>query len=232
MGGKLEPRHITLPLSYRYTLFVPGSTVQPKPLLVCLHGYGQSGRDSLAFGRRVREDWPVAALQAPHPHHKFGKGARGTGFGWVSDVEPAEDVENHHRFLLEVIERAHREGVTDAPRAFLFGFSQSVSLNYRFAAAHPERVRGVVAVAGAAPSDWSLEGEPLEMPVLHIAPTEDPAYPLEKAHAFRDVLTARAPRLTWHEEPGGHRVPRASYPVIRAWLDAAVLDTPPQIAES
>ncbi len=214
-----EERRLRLPISYRYTVEVPGSS--PAPLLVCLHGYGQSVRDALHFGRSLDLDWPKAALQAPHPHHRVVDGEIvGAGFGWISSFEPQEDVANHHAVLRHVIRELFDEGVTSEPRAFLFGFSQSVSLNYRFAAAHPEFVRGVVAVAGATPSSWSVEPEPtLPMPVLHVAPSADPAYPPEKTVQFKRQLQARCADLVWHVEPGGHRVPSAAYGVVRAWLE-------------
>lgn len=209
-------RSLTLPLAYRYDLALPARA--GGPLLLCLHGYGQSKRASLVYGRRIRRDWPIAALQAPHPHHRWREdGARETGYGWVSDEAPEEDVRNHHLFVTGVIERAHTEGLIPQPKAFLFGFSQAVSLNYRFAAAHPDRLLGLVAVAGAAPSAWRPPRS--ELPVLHLAMTEDTAYPLAKARGFRTVLEGFTDRLSWLELRGGHRVPREAYGLIRAWLD-------------
>ena len=219
----LRRETLQLPISYRYDLVVPQTT--PAPLLVALHGYGQDKGAALRFARaadrHLRRDWTLAALQAPHPHHvRKGEGL-GAGFSWVSSHEPLEDVRNHHLFLTHVMDEAHKEGLTDAPGAFLFGFSQSVSLNYRFAAAHPERVRGVVAVAGATPSNWAGdENVRLEPPVLHIAPTEDKAYPLSRARRFKEQLTKRTQDVTWLELPGEHRVPSAAYPRIGAWLEA------------
>lgn len=216
---RLEARSLTLPLSYRYELARPegGSG----PLLVCLHGYGQTGRASLAYGRRIRQDWPIAALQAPHPHHlRREGGGRETGYGWVSDESPEEDVRNHHLFVRGVIERAYEEGITSRPAAFLFGFSQAVSLNYRFAAAHRDSVLGFVGVAGAAPSDWERAPPAgTDLPVLHLAVSEDAAYPPQRTEIFRRVLEGFTSRLTWRVLPGAHRVPRAAYPLIRAWLD-------------
>jgi predicted esterase len=217
---RTQARAFTLPLSYRYDLALPERL--GGPLLVTLHGYGQSKRASLAYGRRIGQDWPLAALQAPHPHHRWRQdGSRETGYGWVSDEAPEEDVGNHHLFVEGVIERVYEDGLIAQPSAFLFGFSQAVSLNYRFAATHPERVLGLVAVAGATPSSWVEEPPPrLELPVLHLAMTEDAAYPLERARGFRGVLEAFTSRLSWFEPGGGHRVPRAAYPLIRDWLAA------------
>ena len=216
----LRRETLQLPVSYRYDLVIPA---QPAPLLIALHGYGQNKATALRFAKNIRTDWTLAALQAPHPHHIRKADGLGTGFSWVSAHEPEEDVRNHHLFLSHVVDHAYCEGVSDAPRAFLFGFSQSVSLNYRFAAAYPDKVRGVVAVAGATPSSWpSNDAIQLKPPVLHIVPTEDEAYPLAKARAFKTQLEAKGDDVTWLELPGKHRVPSAAYEVISQWLEARV----------
>ena len=212
------------PVSCHYDIYVPEGP--PRPLLVCLHGYGQTKETALRFGKNIRRDWPIAALQAPHAHHLrhtlSSNESSSVGFSWVSTFNPTEDIANHHNFVRHVIEEAFEGGLTDRPQAFLFGFSQSVSLNYRFAAAHPEVVRGVVAVAGATPSPWQLDGQAadvrLEPPVLHIAPRDDEVYPSDRVQVFRAVLEESAADLTWLEPPGRHRVPSACYPVIREWL--------------
>ncbi len=220
----LRQETLKLPISYRYDLFVPEHTKKPAPLLIALHGYGQTKEMALRFAQNIRRDWPLAALQAPHPHHIRKEDSLGAGFSWVSSYEPAEDVRNHHLFLTHVIDHVHSEGLTDEPSAFLFGFSQSVSLNYRFALAHPKKVRGIIAVAGATPSDWVELGEEvtLKPPVLHVAPTKDEAYALERARGFKAQLTRRGRDVTWLELPGAHRIPSAAYPVIKQWLDERV----------
>lgn len=206
------------PISYYFDLYTPEAA--PRPLLVCLHGYGQNKELALKFGQTIRRDWPVAALQAPHAHHLRHTPSSKVGFSWVSPFEPAEDIANHHGFLRHVVDCAFAEGLTDRPRAFLFGFSQAVSLNYRFARAFPDYVRGVVAVAGATPSDWQEQAVHLAVPVLHIAPQADEVYPPEQTRLFRAVLENSVPDLTWLEPPGRHRIPSSSYPVISEWLEA------------
>ena len=219
----IDERHFKQSISYRYDVFTP-ETSGAYPL-VCLHGYGQSKADALTFGRNIGANLPIAALQAPHPHHRTDKDKIvGAGFSWVSSYEPQEDIENHHRFIRYVVDELFEEGVAEQRKAFLFGFSQSVSLNYRFAAAHPEYVAGVIAVAGATPSDWlkPTHKARLSMPVLHISPTEDPAYPQEKAQVFKRQLQKRSKDLTWRDFPGGHRVPSSSYAVVGEWLERVI----------
>ncbi len=218
----LSSHRLKQEISYHYDLFIPATG--PAPLLICLHGYGQNKEIAMQFGRQIRSDWPIAVLQAPHPHHRNARPGQETGFGWVSAYKPQEDIDNHHRFISQVIQEAFSKGITDKPAAFLFGFSQSVSLNYRFAAAQPQNLRGVIAVAGAAPSDW-LTGSStpaLKPPILHISTSEDNYYPAKVAQLFKQKLTARASDLSWHDAKGGHRVPKSAYPLIKQWLDARV----------
>lgn len=211
-------RRLQLPISYHYDV-KPGS--EPK-LLLCLHGYAQELADAQQFGQKIALPWTRAALQAPYPHHRTqgrGQGRRivGSSFSWVSSFEPDEAIANHHAFVRHVVDELYAEGLAAERRAVLFGFSQSVSLNYRFAAAYPDYTAGIIAVAGATPSSWNEALPTLKMPVLHISATEDPAYPAKRAAQFRAQLEACCSRLTWHEEPGGHRVPSAAYRVMRAW---------------
>ncbi len=222
----LRPGVFKQPISYHYDLYLPEPTSAPASgperaaaLLVCLHGYGQTKGAALRFGKAVRHRGPVAALQAPHAHHVKRVGAA-VGFSWVSSFYPGEDIANHYTFLRHVVDGAFAEGLTGRREAFLFGFSQSVSLNYRFALAHPDYVAGVVAVAGATPPSWVGAEVQLDVPVLHLAPAADEAYPSEKTRVFRAVLESSVRDLTWVDVPGGHRVPSAGYPIIREWLEA------------
>ena len=134
----LHAKSFQQPISYYYDLYTPANTDAAAPLLVCLHGYGQSKETALRFGTSVRGDWPIAALQAPHAQLLSPQPGADVGFSWVSAYRPAEDVANHHRFIRHVIDEAFSLGLTGRRAAFLFGFSQSVSLNYRFAAAYPD----------------------------------------------------------------------------------------------
>ncbi len=218
----LHAKSFQQPISYYYDFYIPTDTAAAPPLLVCLHGYGQRKETALHFGKSIRKDWPIVALQAPHAQLLSPRPGADVGFSWVSAYRPAEDVANHHEFIRHVIDEAFSLGLTGRRGAFLFGFSQSISLNYRFAAAYPDYVLGLIAVAGAAPSDWSSldRSVRLETPVLHIAPQDDKVYPSDKVKEFRAVLELCAPNLTWLELPGRHRVPSRSYPLIRTWLEA------------
>lgn len=215
----LQAFRIKQSISYHADFFVPDDA--KKELIVCLHGNGQSKKTAMTYAQRIRSNWAIAALQGPYPHVNWQQGKLETQFSWVSDFEPQEAIENHHQFLISVIEKAYEDKLISRKKAVLFGFSQSVSLNYRFAKAHPDYVKGVIAIAGAAPTSWpeQAQSKSLKSPVLHIAMTEDEAYSLERSRQFKAKLEQHANDLTWLEFEGGHRVPRAAYAQIKTWLE-------------
>ncbi|MEZ4607735.1 MAG: hypothetical protein R2880_09650 [Deinococcales bacterium] len=209
------------PISYRYDLYLAETS---KPLIISTHGYGQNKLMAMEFANNIRQDWSIAALQAPHPHHIHRDGGFEAGFSWVSSYEPQEDVENHHHFIDQVIAHAGRERSPSAN--ILFGFSQSVSLNFRYAAhkltQETNSITAIIAVAGAVPSNWMLtEAARLKnLPVLYICPQEDEAYQ-HKMTEFKTLLSHHA-QLTWLEFPGRHRIPSAAYQPIKVWLDEII----------
>ncbi|MDQ3755873.1 MAG: acetylxylan esterase, partial [Acidobacteriota bacterium] len=118
----------------------------PSPLLVALHGYGSNMRWMMREARQlVPKGFAVAALQGFHQHIKDPKEPGGPlryGFGWLTNFHPEESVRLHHQALLDLIETLVDEKVADRQRVFLFGFSQTCALNYRFAFTHAGRLRG------------------------------------------------------------------------------------------
>ena len=122
-----------------------------------------------------------------------------------------------------VLEEAGRELAIPAQRRVLLGFSQSVSLNYRFAAAHPDSVRGVAAICGALPGDWDdARPTPLRPAVLHIARTDDEFYPAERTEQYARRLRLRCDDVEFQLLPGGHRFPSRAGPIWESWLSRTV----------
>lgn len=124
---------------YQYRLFVPGAlkksviTADPKereyPLLVWLHGYGESGtdnwrhlryiKDEVARWEEAREGFPafVLALQSPYEGH------------WDSDVQD---------LLMRLIEYTIDDWPVDEERVYLAGVSSGGDGTWQFAANYPD----------------------------------------------------------------------------------------------
>jgi phospholipase/carboxylesterase len=210
-----------------YDLFVPTSddgVAQARPLLVALHGYGANKRQMMREARAlVPDNFAVASLQGFHQHIRDPKEPGGPlrfGFGWVTSFQPEDSINVHHRALLDLIAALTSEGVADAARVFLLGFSQSCALNYRFAFTHPEILRGVVGICGGLPGDW--ETSPLYQEtaasVLHLSGAHDEFYTPERVQDYLPRLRRRASDVSFKSYPAGHELTPAMREDARAWL--------------
>ena len=177
-------------------------------------------------------DIAIASLQGPyqfsHPLgvERFAVSAGGeskVGFCWATPWKNAESIALHHCNLLKLIETVSNEVPVDRSYIFLMGFSQPVSLNYRFAFSHPDMVRGIVAVCGGIPGNWA-DGEyhGSKTDVLHIATEQDRFYPLERARTFEPMLAGRAAKVEFSVYKGGHKFPLRAIPHIAQWLKARI----------
>jgi polyhydroxybutyrate depolymerase len=95
--------------------------------------------------------------------------------------EPQRDNVDDNGFISAVIDSAVRENITENEKVFIFGHSNGAMMAYRYACAHPERIRGVIGVSGS-----------LSMPecesagnvhVLHIHGTLDRIVPMQGGYA-------------------------------------------------
>jgi predicted esterase len=125
----------------------------------------------------------------------------------------------HHEMLLHVFEEAKRQWSIPAERRLLVGFSQPVGMNYRFAATHPEAVRGVLGLCGGVPKNWE-EGpyKKVSAALLHIARTEDDFYPPSVTEQYAERLRLRADDVEFHMMEGAHRFPSKAGPIVAKWL--------------
>src|SRR5262249_26834804 len=106
-----------------------------------------------------------------------------------------------------------------AARTVLVGFSQSVSLNYRFICTHPEAVRGAIGICGGVPGDWEQGAyQDTQTSVLHIATREDEFYSPAVTERYPERLRSRLSDVEFHLLEGGHRMPSVARPIIQGWL--------------
>src|SRR5690606_25363049 len=127
----------------------PDELTRPAPLLIAVHGYGAHKRYMMREARAVApEGWAIASIQAPHQHFRKTDDGYRVGFGWLTDHRPEEYVTLHHQFILRIIELPAGSDCVDRSRVFLYGFSQAVALNFRFAFSNPDVLAGIVAVCG------------------------------------------------------------------------------------
>jgi phospholipase/carboxylesterase len=140
------------------------------------------------------------------------------GYGWITNRRAPESIRLHHEMVRHVLEEAGGELGTPASRRVLLGFSQPVSLNYRFAVAHPDAVRGVVGICGGLPGDWDDEHPGrIRAAVLHIARNQDEFYPAARTEQYERRLRLRCDDVEFQLLEGGHTFPSRGGPVWESW---------------
>jgi phospholipase/carboxylesterase len=201
--------HITAEIKLYYDLHVPEYLAAPAPLLIAIHGYGAHKRYMMRQAQMIAPDgFVIASLQAPHQHFsKLAEGYR-IGFGWLTDHKPEEYIALHHYFVNEVIERLSTKKLIDRGRIFIFGFSQAVALNFRFAFTHPEVLRGVIAVCGGIPGDLETNPsyKPFSAETFYLYGDDDEFYTEEKFKAFDRKLADKLPNYRSKQYRGKHEI--------------------------
>jgi predicted esterase len=194
------------------------------PLLVALHGY-EGNKDSMmrlakhvANGKMV-----VISLQGPFQFfRRLVKNLRELQvvFGWGTTYRMEDSIKLHHHDLDTIIALAVKKYRADPQRVFLLGFSQACAPNYRYVFSQPRAIRGVIAVCGGVPGDWSTNPHYRSAPtdILHIAAGQDEWYPREKNLEFRRQLAQRAASVDLRFYKSSHKFPRQSLPPIRRWI--------------
>src|ERR1044072_975662 len=207
-----------------YDLYVPDEeTEKNKPLVIALHGYEGSKESMMALARKINSrDFIIASVQGPNGFFVRDREPTSNpkiGFGWMMQYKAEETIRLHHETLLAVIEDTAAQYSIDRRAIFLMAFSQSVSLNYRFAFTHPDLIRGVIAVCGGIPGDWNEDKyQQSATDVLIIAGKTDEFYLLERTRILKDAMARRARAVEFRSFPAGHVFPRESLPLINEWI--------------
>jgi phospholipase/carboxylesterase len=188
-------------------------------LIVALHGFSANPEVMLRLvEQQVGPRHAIASLEGPFAFFLEAQ-PRNVGYGWITNRRSADAIRLHHDMVRYTLEEAGRELGIPVERRILLGFSQPVSLNYRFAVAHPALVRGVLGICGGLPGDWNdLAPERIDAAVLHIARREDEYYPISVTEQFLARLRLRCEDVEFHHLAGGHRMPSQGAPLIQRWL--------------
>lgn len=208
-------------ISLYYDLSIPEYLPAQAPLLVAVHGYGAHKGHMMREARLVAPDgFVVASLQGPHQHFRRTDSGLKTGFGWLTGYKPEEYIALHHRFILDVIGKLSAEGIVDRSAVYLYGFSQSCALNFRFAFTHPAALKGIVGVCGGIPGD--LDTNPayrsFEAPALYLYGDDDEFYTREQFAGFDARLRGRVPNYRSKHYRAGHEITDEMRADIREFL--------------
>jgi len=216
-----DVRHCTFSarLDCHYLVSAPPALGPGTPLVVTLHGFAQTPEMMLPLTRNLfGADAVIASLAGPNQFF-LNDQTSNIGYGWNTNRHAASAIRLHHDMVLHVLNEAGREYGIPPARRFVAGFSQPVSLNYRFAATHPAALRGVLAICGGLPGDWETGPyQPVTAAVLHIARRADQFYPPEVTEQYPERLRLRVKDQEFHLIDGGHRIPSAGHAIVGNWL--------------
>lgn len=215
----LHHRTFSARLDCHYLLRLPETIDSGTLLVVALHGFGQSAEIMLPLTEKMFGDrHAIAALQGPNQFFRESKTME-VGYGWNTNRHAAASIRLHHDMVQYVLNEAGREYGIPPERRILVGFSQPVSLNYRFVATFPGEVRGVVGICGGLPGDWETGlYQPVTAAALHIARREDEWYPPAVTEQYPARLRLRVMDLEFHLLEGGHHFPSKGDVIAESWL--------------
>lgn len=170
----------------------------------------------------VGKDKAIASLAGPNeyfldPNPSTSK----VGYNWGTRNHWAQAVLMHHSMLNTVLSSLQPELGIPRARTLLFGYSQSVGLNYRFAGTYPNAIGAIVAICGGVPKDWEEPSlyQKVSAPILHISRDQDEFFPAEVAAGFKRRLEAHATNVTFQMMEGPHRFPSKAAEVILPWIE-------------
>ncbi|MBX3178044.1 MAG: alpha/beta fold hydrolase [Candidatus Hydrogenedentes bacterium] len=202
-----------------YVTQAPDRGVGPNTTpLVVLHGWGQSAP---SFMRRFRglagSDVLVVAMQGPHQIY-LDRDTRKVGFSWLTAFDRRRGVADFVNTLDTVMARVRADFGVNAP-PYVLGFSQGVSMAYRYAILSDMEVAGVIACGGDLPPDVAdaMPGA-RRFPVLLVHGRDDAIVPESKCDEAESALAG----LSWPHErfsfSGDHEVPSEVVERIAEWI--------------
>ncbi|HXT44231.1 MAG TPA: PHB depolymerase family esterase [Pseudonocardiaceae bacterium] len=196
-------------------------TTQPAgklPLLIVLHGRGQSGSSVLSmtgFIELVQQQQAVLLL----PDGQQRSWNAGHGCCGFAGAHQAADVP----FVAAIVADALRRWPIDAQRVYLVGYSNGGKLAYSAVCAHPELFTAV-ATYGAVPLSPCVPGTPA-VSVLLAAGTADRVLPFHGKPAGHPPLPSVAQALTWLRTQDGcsakAQTVRDGAAVVQRWAGCA-----------
>jgi predicted esterase len=211
---------VTAEIKLYYDLHIPDNATRA-PLLIAVHGYGAHKRHMMREAKLVApENFVIASLQAPHPHYRRTEDGYKTGFGWLSDFKPDEDVLLHRKFVLGVMESLASAGTIDPHNVFLYGFSQACALNFRFAFTHPDLLRGIIGVCGGIPGDLETNTayRPFSAEAFYLYGDDDEFYTQDQFAGFDGKLASLLPNYRSKHYVGKHEITDEMRRDIREFL--------------
>jgi len=225
MGG--TPQHgafhaLTIDLTVYYAVQPPDKThTQAPALLLALHGWGQHCKRFLKAFQPLRDrNVLVAAPQAPHQFY-VSLSPKKVGFNWLTLYHRDQGIADVNGYLARLLGVLQERYPYDPARIFLLGFSQGVSMAYRFAVSGGVQPAGLIACCSDLPPDVAKKlPSAVPFPVLLAYGADDTLVPEDKTHEAAAALAAHGFPFEEYRFAGGHEVTADLVAKVGGWMAA------------
>lgn len=202
-----------------YTVQVPNAGVNEETRILCvLHGWGQNSRSILRRFAPLRDsNVLVVAPQGPHQFY-LDMETKKVGFTWLTVYDRNRAVADIAGLIDTVLGRVQEDhGLEGVP--FILGFSQGVSIAYRYHLLAGRPVRGIIACGGDIPPDVQRPlGKVSPLDVLLVHGENDAIVPPTKAQEAEGILQSMGHHVRRFDFDGGHELSPEAVVAIGKWV--------------
>ena len=206
-------------------LVAPPRGMEPAPLLVGFHGYGENAELHLEALCAIpgSERWRIASVQGLHRFYERRTG-RIVG-SWMTSLDREQAIRDNVRYVGEVVSALRSDDAPDTPLVYA-GFSQGVAMAYRAALSAGHRCDGLLALAGDVPPELHDEPASAWPHILLGCGRADAWYTADKLRTDREFLESRAIRVDTVVFEGGHEWHDDFYQAAGRFLDGVSAKRP------
>ena len=222
MADELVVRQLAIETTAYYCVqAAAGGGTTPPRTLIALHGFGQKCKGFMRDFAPLRDrNILVVAPQGPHQFYMQLEPKK-VGFNWLTIYEKENSIRDFVAYMDRLLDALDAQYGPVRDTVFLLGFSQGVSMAYRFASSGIIAPRGLIACCADLPADVAEKLPGLTpFPVLLAHAEDDPVIPLSKAEDAEAQLKANAFPVERLRYSGGHALPEEVIGRIGDWIEA------------
>lgn len=194
------------------------------PMVILLHGVGSNEKSMFAYAHLFPENFIVVAARAP-----FEIGAE--KYAWfevqflanqriINEEQEAKSVQILNQFISQA---AQRYGA-DEQQVFLVGFSQGAIMSYTMGLVRPNKIKGVVAIAGRLLEQTkSIIASRVALQKIRffiLQGTDDNMMPLQYGMDAAAFLESAGVNYQLKKYPIGHYISEEEWNEILQWINS------------
>lgn len=190
---------------------VPPGAAANGPLIIGLHGRGDTASNFSGVGAKLGPQWAWRFLEAPLPWRENTQWFRmDAPDGGRAELQSAAALVDAH------VKSARGRKVA------LVGFSQGCFLAAHYAATHPESIQAALCIGGGLAVPPEVPPAAHKPAILFVHGTADTVIPPSRAREAKQTLENRGLPCELWEHNEGHTIPESEIARMRAWLESKV----------